>query len=692
MADKNSKKPGTERLKVLLVDDDEVTLFVTKNQVEKLGYVGLTCASGAEALKILEKDAADIALIISDYKMAGLTGLELCNLVAATWPEIPFALISGTAPSAMAEFMERNKVCSFIKKPVSKEQIEKVIQGKAQVRITEIRDERDIVASAVEEYSSSLEELEQLILELEENPADSAALNRIFGIIHTIKGSSSFFRPRSLTKFCHACEDAFTHIKSGQIPITSEIISVLLATRDVLVHLIDSLSKGDRAEKDLEELKKVFDPLKNLGANAAIKVKAGAQEADVESRRTKDWLKVSRVAIENFLKTNGEITILRNMIDKYLRHEFFRGRRTEEMEKLYRMFEQMFKHQGLMHHQMSELKKVALTEVFRQTRRIFRDLTRDLEKDVQINITGEDMRVDDSLIEIINTSLVHIVRNALDHGIEDRPSRAASGKSPQATLSVKIFEQDDLVILEISDDGRGIDPARIRQKLLETNLIPAADTNKLTEKELINFIYRPGFSTASKVTNVSGRGVGLDMVYTSIKNLRGTINVDSQVGIGTKFTIGLPIPKSIVIFKSLIVARAGLAYAVPQEGVRQVISAAFDEKSDQASIQTLEGRNVLKLRRENIPLYSLEEILGDVPLDRSHKTTKAEDQTVLILGTVNKSFGILIDSILGLEDTVVKPLGDNYENRTIYLGATILGDGEVGLVLNPEGIYKQVVA
>ena len=319
--------------------------------------------------------------------------------------------------------------------------------------------------------------------------------------------------------------------------------------------------------------------------------------------------------------------------------------------------------------------------------RVVRDLAVTCGKKVRVEIEGKETELDKSLIEAISDPLTHLVRNAVDHGVEKPDVRKAAGKNPEGVLLLRAYHESGQVNIEITDDGAGIRTERIRQKALEKDLITQAQASKMTERELINLIFLPGFSTADKVTNVSGRGVGMDVVKTNIERIGGTVEIQTRVGQGSTFRIKIPL--TLAIIPALIVACAGERFAIPQVGVAELVRLKGEQlKTD---IQSIKGVSVYRLRGQLIPLVHLGtqlELRGARPLggDNGKNTAAA---SIVVLQADNRRFGLVVDKINDAQEIVVKPLGKEFKGMAGFAGATIMGDGRVALILDIQGLAQR---
>jgi two-component system chemotaxis sensor kinase CheA len=331
---------------------------------------------------------------------------------------------------------------------------------------------------------------------------------------------------------------------------------------------------------------------------------------------------------------------------------------------------------------------VFIETVFRKFPRLVRDVATSLQKEVELVITGEETELDKTMVELIGDPLVHLVRNSLDHGIESPEIREKAGKPRRGTIRLDASQEGDQIVITVSDDGAGIDPRRIARKALEKGLVTKERLRALSSHEILDFIFLPGFSTAEKTTDFSGRGVGMDVVRSNLKKLNGSVEIDSHSAQGTIMKLHLPL--TLAILPVLLVQVRGEIYALP---LRSVVETA---QVDRKQIHLLEGYVVLWLRDESLPMLRLDHIFA-VPriscIGYADELLPADSQEgsqkVVILGVAEKRFALMVDRLLGQESTVVRPLGSYLHGCHCLAGATISGDGLVRLVLDPTGLLER---
>ncbi|WP_033916279.1 hybrid sensor histidine kinase/response regulator [Campylobacter sputorum] len=310
-----------------------------------------------------------------------------------------------------------------------------------------------------------------------------------------------------------------------------------------------------------------------------------------------------------------------------------------------------------------------IAKVFNKFPRMVRDLSRDLNKQIDLEISGEETELDKSIVEVIGDPLVHIIRNSCDHGIESPEARLAVGKPEKGVIQLKAYSEGNNIVVEIADDGKGMDPDVLKAKCMEKGLITEREADAMSNKEAFGLIFKPGFSTAAQVTNVSGRGVGMDVVKTNIEKLNGIIDIDSEFGRGT--VLKLKIPLTLAIIQSLLVGSQEETYALPLASVLETVRVPLDD------IYTIEGKNVLRLRDEVISLVRLSDLFN------VKKVFDGGEQTyVVVIGVVESKIGIIVDNLIGQEEVVIKSLGNYLQNIKGIAGATIRGDGKVTLIVD----------
>jgi two-component system chemotaxis sensor kinase CheA len=326
-----------------------------------------------------------------------------------------------------------------------------------------------------------------------------------------------------------------------------------------------------------------------------------------------------------------------------------------------------------------DTRMVPIGPLFGRFKRVVRDITRVNNKDINLVIHGEKTELDKRMIDELGDPLIHMVRNAADHGIESPAARTAAGKPAQGTLTLDAFHRGNSIIIQVADDGKGLDKDRILAKAIEKKLISAAEAEKMTAQQAYQLIWEPGFSTAEKITEISGRGMGMDIVRSKIEDISGTVEVDSQPGQGTTFTIKLPL--TLAILPSLMAEIDGDVFALPVESIIEIVSVP------RGDLSTVHGVKTAVIRQRVVSIVELDEIFSWNPLSETARSKSARgatrtDCTLVVLGQEGREIGLRVDALLGEEDVVIKSMAENYRNVPGIAGASILGSGRVSLILD----------
>jgi two-component system chemotaxis sensor kinase CheA len=320
-----------------------------------------------------------------------------------------------------------------------------------------------------------------------------------------------------------------------------------------------------------------------------------------------------------------------------------------------------------------KVRMVPVEMVFNRFPRMIRDVSRELGKEIQLNMSGEETELDRTVIDEIGDPLIHLLRNSADHGLESKEKRAQAGKPVVGQIDLKAYQDGNNVVIEVDDDGQGIDLEKVKKKAIEKGLVKKDISNTLSQKDIIDYLFKPSFSTSDKISNLSGRGVGLDVVKTKIEQLGGVIEVETESGKGSKFIIRLPL--TLAVIQALLVVIGSEKYAIPLNTIKEIIKITPDQ------IKNVQKQDVVLLRNTVIPIVKLGEIL-EVPDDDKEK----KNLTVVIVKKGEKLSGFLVDSLIGQQEIVIKPLGKLLSGIKCIAGATILGDGNVALILDVNSL------
>ncbi len=374
--------------------------------------------------------------------------------------------------------------------------------------------------------------------------------------------------------------------------------------------------------------------------------------------------------LDGLMNLVGELVLTRNQL--------LQRAATRQDPELQRTAHRLNLVAGELQEEVMKTRMQPIDNVWSKLPRVVRDLSVSLGKSVRVEMEGRDTELDKTILEAVKDPLTHLVRNSVDHGVEKAADRLAAGKPVEGRLLLRAFHEGGQVIIEITDDGAGIDPATLRGQAVARGLLTREAADALGDRDALHLIFQPGFSTAKAVTNVSGRGVGMDVVKTNIERIGGVIDVTSVVGQGT--TVRIKIPLTLAIIPALVVGAEANLYAIPQVNLLELVR--LEREQAQARIETIQGTPVYRLRGDLLPLVDLREQLGLDPVER-------ETTFIVVLQADGRQFGVVVDEVKDTEEIVVKPLGKQLRHIALYAGATIMGDGRVALILDANALARQ---
>ena len=680
-------------LKILCIDDEPDILEIYGQVVTSAGFTPILCTSPVDAEQRFRDEIGVIALVISDMQMPLKSGLEFRAAILPEGLAVPFLVVSSFITKELALQAIDLKIDGFFDKPLSDLDLVGLIEKFAKPRLESIRESQMIEAIFLEEATDIIDEMDSVLLALDHERSSVEQLNLIFRGIHTIKGSSGVLPSPIVTRYAHRYEDIISSLKKGELEFTDPVYEILLKGFDRIKELIAAAKAKTLRTYRLEDILKDLELHPVAGASAGVTQQQGAKEPPqaAAQQKPKDSISVPIEILEKLSGCSGEITVIRNMVNKLVRSIAQQNPGSSDVQNLGELLDEMHKVNGTVQTYITDLRKVPISNVLRTVPRIVRDLSKDLKKPLALKVEGEKLRIDNSLAHVLSNSLVHLLRNSADHGIEDPATRKALGKPETGSVIMDCREVGEEILITIKDDGRGIDPEKIRAKALEKGLYTAAQLGEMSPSQTLAIIFASGFSTAAKVSDVSGRGVGMDMVKTSVEAVGGNITIDSQVGRGSTFTLRLPVPRSVLIITSLIVECAGRVFALPQDSIQRVMRIDLALAPDVLQMASL-GKT-LRLGELIFPLVSLRSILSlDLPvsqnLDTASATSNSDILSVLILKTENLEYALLVDRIHDSEEIVVKRMNSCFNPTAAFAGATFMGDGSVGLILDVAGIAK----
>lgn len=567
------------------------------------------------------------------------------------------------------------------------------------------------------ESEELLQGVDQDLVGLESSPTDADLLNRVFRALHTIKGTAGFLGLEPVVQLGHRAEDVLTNLRKGKLLLNQRIMDALLAARDQLGKMLGDIRAGGLKQYSLEpllgELQQVQvesvvagpdryeqtmvavagdqaaspalpavaageplrEPIAQLKSSAREELTtAGADQKSASAHfLALQTMRVDVHKLDELINLIGELVLERNRLlqlskeistghtrygaDSPLSHSVSRlSFITEELQAA-----------GL------RTRMVPIDTVFAKFPRLIRDIARSLQKQVELEIHGQETEIDKNMVELIGDPLVHLVRNSLDHGVELPAERERAHKPRQGKIRLEAKQEGDHILISISDDGAGIDQERVLRKAIDRGLVSAERAAALSKREILDFVFLPGFSTVENPTNLSGRGVGMDVVRSNLKKMNGSIELDSKRGEGTLVQLRLPL--TLAILPVLLVEVAEEIYALP---LRAIIETS---RFSSGSVHSFEGREVICLRNKTLPLLRLQRLFSS-----AEAATAAQEKKIVVMAVGDTRIALLVDRLIGQESTVVKPLACSINQGMEIAGTTVGGDGRVRLVLDPAGL------
>ncbi len=587
----------------------------------------------------------------------------------------------------------------------------------------------DLISEFLTETNESLGALDLDMVRLEQNPNDTELISGIFRLMHTIKGTCGFLGLPRLETVAHRAENVMGRFRDGDLKVTPAYVTLIFESFDRIKEIVAGLEEtgsepqgddsaliekldavyegrdgnpengaGNAGTGDSDALQALFDSTPALTpdqfdsivgvpendpepataapapAASSAPAKTGEDNGAKESALAAQSLRVNVDVLENLMTLVSELVLTRNQLLQIMRVEKdtpFSG----PLQRLNHVVSDL--QEGVMKTRMQPI-----GNAWSKLPRIIRDLSMELGKKIDLDMRGAETELDRQVLEMIKDPLTHMVRNSADHGVEKPADRLAAGKPETGRILLNAYHEGGHIIIEITDDGKGLPLDKIKSKILKNGLATQDEINGMTDQQIQQYIFKAGFSTAEQVTSVSGRGVGMDVVRTNIEKIGGSIVLKSVEGKGSTFLIKIPLTLAIV--SALVVESGGERFAIPQLAVRELVLAS--EKSG-ITIETVKGSPFFRLRDHLLPLVSLKDILGlDAAIDEQQEESSNRFIIVTQIGTYQ--FGIIVDRVFDTEEIVVKPVSRILKNIEIFSGNTILGDGSVIMILDPNGLAK----
>lgn len=568
----------------------------------------------------------------------------------------------------------------------------------------------EVLKEFVDEGQELLERLNKNMEIVEREPLRAEVIDEIYRDIHSLKGSAFLFSFNHLGSITHAMETSLESVRGGAKSIAENLMHLLLDSLKLIEEGLqkvklqgqdedialavkalvgklsllpnENLEKSNHPSSFKASIEKTIDSPADVSREADhnISLSSPGTSAKLPHNQGKDAeqstsIRVSVSLLDSLMTLMGEMVLVRNQVLQF-------SNNSEDLELL-SMSKRLNVVTSEIQAEMMKTRMQPIGNVISKFTRVVRDLSHELKKNIQLQLMGTETEVDKSLLEAIKDPLTHIVRNSCDHGIELPEIRKAAGKSETGTIHIRSYHEGGQVVVEVADDGKGLNADVLLSKAIEKGIVTQAQASKMSEKEIFNLIFAPGFSTASKVTNLSGRGVGMDVVRTNVEKIGGTIDMVSQLGKGT--TIKLKIPLTLAIVPALIVRCGQGLFAIPQVKLEELLR--VDHSTSEVRIEMIHGSPVYRLRGSILPLIDLNKILGI----KNQNTPGNYNEGIVNIAVLNNdksTFGVIIDEVQDTADIVVKPLNRLLKSLQVYSGATILGDGAVALIFDVLGISK----
>lgn len=544
------------------------------------------------------------------------------------------------------------------------------------------------VKAFLEESYENLNELERGIIKLEKNPDNQQLLERIYRCVHTIKGNCGYLALKKLELVAHVGENLLGCLRDGKLSVNLEISSALLQIVDAIRQILNNIeTTGHEGEADYEELINTLNQLQVTKKEGELFLELGetAQRGNADTSvastlsTLESSLRVNVGLLDQMMNLVGELVLARNQILQFattVEDTAFNG----ACQKLNSITTKL--HEGFMKTRMQPI-----STLWQKFHRLTRDLAIACGKQVWLEIEETETELDKTIIEAIKDPLTHIIRNCIDHGIELPAVRIERGKPVEGCLLLRAFHESGQVNIEISDDGAGIDLERLKRRAQQLGLITSPEAANMSEWEALNLVFLPGFSTAQRVTNISGRGLGMNVVKTNIEKINGTVDVQSHLGQGTTFKIKIPL--TLAIIPTLIVTQGGNYYAIPQVSLLEVLRLQGEQA--RTGIEILYDVPVHRLRGNLLPLVYLnrELQLEDTAVGAGTTTTIEDTVNIVVLQADDNRFGLVVEAINDPQEIVVKPLGKHLKGIPTFAGASILGDGKIALIVDVIGLSQR---
>ncbi|MFC1724523.1 chemotaxis protein CheW [candidate division KSB1 bacterium] len=579
--------------------------------------------------------------------------------------------------------------------------------------VTELSDKEteEIRTAFFEDVSEYFQTLDEILIDLESNPDNQEIINRIFRIFHSIKGSGSSIGYKNLSEVSHTLEDIISSIREGKKELSSEFFELMFKVTDIFTKILKNLKYHESIDSEISEIHRLAEEYESTELITKIIPAKKTFPGIAQEIPEEETIRIKLHKIDKLIDLSSELVVKRGFFAETLdnlikiRNSFYDkidelesylasiqenqlntpmfdleisiARLTESIDRTTEVFSSKLEHFFFMSNTVQEeilkVRMIPFSTITSRLKRTVRDISKDQNKQIDFKIEGLDTEIDRRILDLITDPIIHILRNAIDHGVEDEEDRLNSGKNRLSTIKLTAFQRGSQAKIRIEDDGRGIDAEKIKSAALEKRLITAEEAEKLTDSEVFDLIFRPGFSTKNDVSEVSGRGVGLDIVNSNLKELHGIITVESEIGTGTKFSIIIPL--TLAVSPSLVFKSDNFRMAI----ISSLINRVFRIKNEKKT----KGIFYLDLNKSRIPVLDLKMIFGN------ESDGYQKDFNVIMLGTDKKGIGIIADEFLYIQELIIRKIGKIFEGVKHLSGCAVDENGNMIYFLNVKEIIDR---
>jgi two-component system chemotaxis sensor kinase CheA len=706
--------------KLLVVEDDADLRDAICESLNGIGCEISAVANAEDALDCLRQDT--FFAIVSDYRMPGMNGLELCRRVKQEFPRMKFVILTGYADkSAVLEGL-RVGIDDLLEKPQDlirlRDMAEKFVQG----RMSEIQQEQEelkvIRKIFCDEANDILRDIESYIFKLEDSESQAEVIDVLFRKAHTLKGSAGAFQgAEKISAVTHAYENLLQAIKKGRLIPSQSLTQVLLQASDVIKILVADFESFKETKINLQPFVEALNRWtqgktvavvnddgtvksdiqapssqeeKNLEVDQFISIQkrsSAESQSGTNAEEDEDGITVSTEKLNSFMELSGELVVLKNAYHATIKHVSKLAIPAEQKQRLEEMNQSLDKISEQIQAQIMEVRKVQLKVAFQKFPRIVRQASQDLQKQVRFEMSGIELGVDKTIAKSLSGSLVHVLRNSVDHGIESPQKRLDAGKPEHGKILISAVQTGEKIIVTIEDDGNGIDAERVKKKAIEKGIIDKQSAFSMSEQDVYDLLFAPGFSTAEQVTSVSGRGVGMDVVKSEIAKLGGRVQIESSIGQGTKLILTIPVPKTVLVENTLLAESGGHQIVIPLVSISKIAPVR------ELILSKVDGRMTCQHEGMTIPLGDYRSFI-ESPLRGSSadKDELSPESLVLIISHKKHSLALYVDKVVDQLEAVVRPFDNVVETLPGFKGTSLLDSEHVAFVLDAESLLSEAFA